>query len=429
MPTEMLTTVTFFATLLGFGILVVNYTKKVNIPDALFMLLVGLILGPTVLNVVNVNQMGDVPDFLRILALIVIVFASAFHLKMDTFKRVSNISLKLAFGGFFFSTFMLALLAHSVFGLSALSSILLGTIIGGSSSAAIVTFRKALQEEKETMNILLVESIFTDPLSVLLPILILDAFLISPGIGSNLLVSQFWQMLAAGVGTGVIVGLASGHFLKKSERELSPTLSFAIALITYALAVNVGGSGILAVAICALILGNLNLPNKKIIGEFEDSLSVLLTISIFTLLGAQIALDISYTLLVKELFFVGLLIFVVRPLFTSMALWREKLKLSDKFLIAFTGPRGAASAAMAAIPLTYAVKEGLLDFIPEAKLILLTTFMVVLFTILSSTVVGTIFSKVYVKMRDKKKETKQKEEKQNPAAKQKIIREVLKEEF
>jgi cell volume regulation protein A len=274
-----------------------------------------------------------------------------------------------------------------------------------------------------------VESIFTDPLSVLLPILILDAFLISPGIGSNLLVSQFWQMLAAGVGTGVIVGLASGHFLKKSERELSPTLSFAIALITYALAVNVGGSGILAVAICALILGNLNLPNKKIIGEFEDSLSVLLTISIFTLLGAQIALDISYTLLVKELFFVGLLIFVVRPLFTSMALWREKLKLSDKFLIAFTGPRGAASAAMAAIPLTYAVKEGLLDFIPEAKLILLTTFMVVLFTILSSTVVGTIFSKVYVKMRDKKKETKQKEEKQNPAAKQKIIREVLKEEF
>ncbi|MFH1424270.1 MAG: cation:proton antiporter [archaeon] len=393
MPAEMLPTVTYFATLLGFGVLVTGLSRRVNIPEAVFMLLVGLAFSPTFFNLVDINLMGDIPEFLRTLALIIIVFASSFHLKLDTFKKVSNISLKMSFGGFFFTMFFMALCAHFIFGLSTLGSLLLGSIVGGTSSAAIYTFRGALEKEKHAFDILTVESIFTDPLTVLVPVLLLSA--ITGGVTSGTFyISQFWQMIAAGVGTGVVIGFAAVEVFKHTQRELSPILSFAIAMITYAMASNVGGSGILAVALCAMILGNLKIPHKEIIGEFEDSLSIMLTISVFTLLGAQISLSFGDGLLFKEIIFLAILIFFARPVLAILSLAKTNTNLPDTLLIAFTGPRGVASAAMAAIPVTFALRENIEWLIPEAELILLTTFMVILFTMLSSTIVGFIFSRI-----------------------------------
>ncbi len=392
MPADMLPTVTYFATLLGFGILIMHFTKKWNISEAFFLLLVGLIFGPTVFNLVNVGSMGDIPVFLRTLALVVIAFASAFHLKLSTFKKVSTISLKLAFGGFFFAMITTALLSYMLFEISLISSFILGAVIGGSSSSAIVTFRGTLKEEKDTLDILLIESIFSDPLTVLVPLLLLG-FLVGTISSPTTAISEFWQLIAAGVGTGVVIGFAAVHVFKRTQKELSPILGFSIALITYAAAGNIGGSGILAVAICAMILGNMKIPFKKDISEFEDSLSIMLNISVFTLLGAQISLIAVPGILVKELILVGALIFVIRPAFSVFALINENMNLKEILLVAFTGPRGAACAAVAAIPLSIAVKEGLTSFVPEAEIILITAFIAVFLTILSSTIFGLIFSK------------------------------------
>ena len=392
MAVEMLSALTFFATLLGFGILVLNLTKRFRIPDALFLILVGLLFGPSLLNLVNVDLMGDIPAFLRTLALIVIVFASSFHLKFDTFKRVSRISLKLAFGGFFFSMFFLAIFAHVLFSMSWIGSFILSSIIAGTSSSSVVTFRSALKEAKNTFDILLIESIFTDPLTILTPLLLLD-YLVGVVSSPTLVISQFWQLIVAGVGTGVVIGFGTVELFKRTQRELSPILGFSIAMITYAAASNVGGSGVLAVSICALILGNLKIPYKEDIGDFEDSLSIMLNISIFTLLGAQIVLKFPQGLLIKETIFLALIIFLARPFFTFLALFNEHLPLGDQLLIAFTGPRGAAAAAIAAIPLSIAVEKNLLTFIPEAQTILLTAFLVILFTVLSSTIFGTFYGR------------------------------------
>ncbi|MFO7872051.1 MAG: cation:proton antiporter [Candidatus Undinarchaeales archaeon] len=408
MPADMLPTVTYFATLLGFGILIMHFTKRHNISEAFFLLLVGLVFGPTVLNLVNVGSMGDIPVFLRTLALVVIAFASAFHLKLSTFKRVSTISLKLAFGGFFFAMITTALLAHSIFSLSWIGSFILGAVIGGSSSSAIVTFRGTLKEEKDTLDILLIESIFSDPLTVLVPLLLLG-FLVGTISHPTTAISQFWQLIAAGVGTGVVIGFAAVHVFRRTQKELSPILGFAIALITYAAAGNIGGSGILAVAICAIILGNMKIPFKKDIGGFEDSLSIMLNISVFTLLGAQISLMAVPGILMKELLLIGALIFIIRPAFSVFALINEQMDLKEILLVSFTGPRGAACAAIAAIPLSIAVKEGLTSFIPEAEIILITAFMAVLLTILSSTIFGLIFSKY----KEDQEEEKEKEAKKS----------------
>ncbi|MFH1450680.1 MAG: cation:proton antiporter [archaeon] len=392
MPAEILPTMSYFALLLGAGVIVANITNKWRLPNALFMLLVGLLFSPTLLGIVDIGKMGDVPEFLRTLALIVIVFAGTFHLKMSTFARVSKVALKLSFWGFFLSVVLLGTFAHLIFGMTWIGSFILASIIGGTSSAAIFTFKKHLDERGDIGAILTVESIFSDPLTVLVPILLLEAY-ISGVFDSTIVMKQFWQLIAAGVGTGVVVGLSVSEVFKKMEKSLSPILGLAIALITYALAGNVGGSGILAVAICALLLGNRNIPYKEHIGEFEDTLSTMLTISIFTFLGAQIALNITTMMIVQQALFITLLIFLVRPAITFVLTRKNNFTMFDRILMSMTGPRGAATAAVAAIPLTYAMRDGLDFLVPEANIMLLTAFFVIFFTMLSSTVANIIMGK------------------------------------
>jgi len=403
MPVDIVTAMTYFAVLLGIGVIVTNLTERMKIPNALFLLIVGLLFGPTVLNVVDVGSMGDIPIFLRTLALIIIVFAASFHLKLSTFKRVSKTALKLSFGGFAFTTAVMGILAHELLGMSPISAVLTGAIIGGTSSAAVYTFKSALKEERGVLDILTVESIFSDPLTVLVPMLVLSAVVAGVFEGA-VMISKFWQMIAGGVGTGVLVGLATAEIFHKMQKGISPTLSFAIAMITYAAAINIGGSGILAVALCAMILGNQKIPHKEQIGEFEDSLSIILTISIFTLLGAQVYLSLSTALLIKELIFVFALIFVARPAFTFLALIKETLTRKERLLIAFTGPRGAAAAAMAAIPLFYAVNHNIPFLLEEGNLILITTFLAIFLSMVS----GTVFSAI-LKLLEKKTPAAKKE--------------------
>jgi len=67
------------------------------------LLLLGLVLGPTLLTSplvtqylsippVDVSQMGNIPDFLRSLALILVVFTGTFNLSLKTFKQASTTS-------------------------------------------------------------------------------------------------------------------------------------------------------------------------------------------------------------------------------------------------------------------------------------------------------------------------------------------------
>ena len=403
MAVDMLVTITYFATLLGFGVLITSFTKRIRISSILFLLLIGIIFGPMGLGWVDVSLMGDVPDFLRVLALVIIAFSGSFHLKMSTFKKVSITALKLAFIGFFFSTLFLGLVAHSILGLSWFTSFLLGAIVGGTSSAVVISFKDTLGKS-ETLDILLVESIFTDPLTVLLPVLLLDIFIVGGVASSTIFLSRFWDMLAAGVGTGVILGFAAGKLFTKMQKEMTPILGFSIAMLTYAFASNIGGSGILAVAICGLILGNMEIPFKKAVSEFEDSLSIVLMISVFTLLGAQIALSITKSLLWKELLFVAILIFLSRPIFVFLTMFNEKRSLSELLLIAFTGPRGVAAAATAALPLSYGLAQGSEFLLAEAPIVMLTAFFAILLTVVSGTIAAALYTHTFKLVKEKGEE-------------------------
>jgi cell volume regulation protein A len=385
---------TYFAFLLGIGVFVANLLKKARFPDVFFLLLVGFVLGPTIwsnpkvlayINVapIDVSAMGVVPDFLRTLALILVVFTGSFNLNFQVFKRFSGISTNLAIIGVIFNTIIFGIVANIIFNLELVPALLLGSVISGTSSEIVFALKDTLKKRENVLTILEVESIFNTPLCLLLPIIFLDLFSLAPGavIEPYKYLTLFWRLLAAGIGTGLLLGIVMSKLVGKMIKGYSPLFIFSLALVTYAVAENVGGSGMLAVAICGLVIGNLVFPFKEEVARFEDALSEMFRISVFTLLGAQVLLLLEPKLLLVEIVF-ALIVLASRPMFVMPLLGKLRSTLDDRsqVIISVVAPRGIAAAAMA--PLVASVIGN--------DLIINIVFMVILLSVLLSTTITAI---------------------------------------
>jgi len=396
--------VAFFAIVLGLGVLVANILKKRSMPDAFFLLLLGLLLGPTIvshpaisqyinLTLVDVPAMGIIPDFLRILALIMIIFTGMFNLKLSVFKRLSDMSIKLAFIGVVFNTVFLGLVAVSMFGMEPVYALLLAASISGTGASVVIVLKNSLpKDSSRPLNILKIESVLNSPISVLIPLLFLDLMILAPGsiIEPMKYAGTFWQMVVAGLGTGIIIGYGISKVISRVLKEYSPLLFFAVALLTYALAEAVGGSGVLAVAVAGLIAGNTMLKDREEISEFEDNISEMLRISIFVLLGAQVFLTIGLGEFLG-IFVFFLIVFFCRPIFLLPSLGRMRGRFSRKELMfmSFTAPRGIASAAMIPIVSAAVISVGNPSIASDMMNVV---FIVVLLSVLFSTLAAKLFT-------------------------------------
>jgi cell volume regulation protein A len=393
---DMVLIVTYFSFLLGFGVLVANIMKKVRVPDTFILLLVGLICGPTIwknpavaqyisLTIVDVEAMSVVPDFLRTLALVLIVFTGAFNLRFEELKRFSDVSVNLALFLVILNTLVLGAASKLIFGLNWLPSLLIGAILSGTDASVVFTFEEQLKKFGNVLTVLKVESILNSPLSVLIPLILLDLLNVSPGeiLSINFYVSQFFLMIVAGMGSGLVIGLVLSKIVSSMVKEYSSLLIISIALLIFGLAESVGGSGMLAVAVAGFIIGNLGFPHKESVKEFQSEFSDMLRISVFTLLGAQIFLDLNPLLLVVEFLF-ALLVFVVRPIFVTYIArsMSQKEGFEGFALLKFTAPRGISAVAVAPI---VAVSLG-------NDMIMNIVFMVVFFTVLLSTITANMVS-------------------------------------
>jgi NhaP-type Na+/H+ or K+/H+ antiporter len=393
---DMVLIVTYFSFLLGFGVLVANVMKKVQIPDTFLLLLVGLFCGPTIWRnpavaeyidfiIVDVDAMSVVPDFLRILALALIVFVGAFNLDFKELKKFSDISVNIAFVVVMLNIIVIGVGAKLIFGLSWLPAFLIAAIVSGTDASVVFTFESTLKKQGKVLTVLKLESILNSPLSVLIPVLILDLLAQAPGanVEPTIYISQFWQMIVAGIGSGVVIGLAITKVINKMLKEYSALIIFSIALLTFGLAESVGGSGMLAVAVSGFIVGNLGFPHKDRVSEFQNELSDMLRISVFTLLGAQIFLDLNPYLLLAEFLF-ALFVFIIRPIFITYLAgdFKDKVGYEGFTLLRFMGPRGISAAAMAPIA---AVALG-------DQLIMNLVFMVIFFSVLLSSITAKLVS-------------------------------------
>ena len=81
---------------------------------------------------------------------------------------------------------------------------------------------------------------------------------------------DFILRFVAGIGAGFLVGIIIFKVMKKAYSEiLSPLAVITAALLTYILAENLGGNGVLAITTMGLFFGNVYVKQKIQLMEFS----------------------------------------------------------------------------------------------------------------------------------------------------------------
>jgi cell volume regulation protein A len=231
------------------------FFKKTGIPDVAFLMILGVIIGP-VFGLIQPEAVIQVVPYFAALALIIIMFDGGLNLDIKHVIRTAHFSVTLAVLGFILSVAMITFAAHFALGWLWLESILLGSIVGGSSSAIVFGLVRNIKISEETKSMLSFESALTDILATIIAFILFEAVLA----GHFDLVT-----LEETLGRAVIVGLVLGFGVgipwmyvstKLGNAQHAYMLTLGVLFVLFFLANSFGESGALTALVFGLMIGN-----------------------------------------------------------------------------------------------------------------------------------------------------------------------------
>ncbi|MEA3379034.1 MAG: cation:proton antiporter [Nanoarchaeota archaeon] len=369
------------------GVLASIVAVKFKLPKILFLILIGVILGMT-------NWIAFDESFLisfGLFALVMIIFESTSKFKLGEVNNLYPVALKLTviflvINLIFFTTFI-----HLFFGkvltLSAiLISLLFATMMSGTDAGVVLSVFK--DNSVKVAKILEFESIINTPITVIFPLIILYWFEGTLHAGDIILF--FTRGVMAGIGTGLVIGLVSFRLMKKEYlKSISPLLLVALALISYTLAEQIGGNGVLSVTTLGLVFGWSVVRSKQHIQEFVNLFTNFLTIVVFILLGLLIKLPSNYIFLLKSiaLFAIYIALRFIAIHFTFIR--HDEISFKEKIFMSLNAGKGVAVAVIAFIIIAKLASPGMLNSadVANLRLVLELSFLFILYSIILSTAV------------------------------------------
>lgn len=370
---------TAIAVLLFVGVVCSWVGNKLRIPDVLLLILAGMFFGHIEYKEGPLIQFPEVfLSSIAILALAMIVFDSTARLRLRELDTFSLKAVKLTFIFTIFTLVLFTAAAHYILQIPFWSSLLFAAVMTGTSPEVVL----GLGGKSRTLTILKLESIFNTPLTVILPFLVLDLMQNINAIALTEVIEQlipFIMKFIVGLGAGVFVGIILFKLIQRAYAEVySPLAVIIAALLSYVLAENLGGSGVLAVTALGLFFGNVYVKEKITIMGVETVFAKALYILVFMLTG--LIIDIPYT---KEFFITSAILFTahtaIRFLATQASL--KEYTLYEKLYMSLNAPKGVATAAVVFILAVHNI-EGITTVIDM-------TFAFILYSIILSALVTT----------------------------------------
>ena len=359
------------------------FFKKTGIPDVAFLMILGVIIGP-VLGIIQAEAVIQVVPYFAALALIIIMFDGGLNLDIKHMIKTAHFAFTLAILGFILSVVLVTLGAHYALNWSWLDSILLGAIVGGSSSVIVFGLVRNIRISEETKSMLSFESALTDILSTIVAFILFEA----------VLVGQFdLQTLQETLGRAIVVGLVLGFGVgipwmyvstKLANAQHGYMLTLGILFVLFFLANSFGESGALTALVFGLMLGNkshlarilrFKLPKIEMDDPTHNQLTFLVRSFFFVFVGLMASFgQIEYMVF-------GILITVAiyygRTIVGKITLTKKFSRLDRKVTYVMI-PRGLAAAVLATYPITMGLPNA--EAYPQ----------IVFFIILTSVIVTTI---------------------------------------
>lgn len=391
------------------GIIAQWVAWRMKLPAILPLILIGLMVGPIstlyteggekLIEPIWNGEKGLFPGkglyYFVSLAISIILFEGGLTLKLSEIRNVGPVITKLITLGSVVTFICAGIAAHFVFGLSWQISFLFSALIIVTGPTVITPILRNIPLKKDISAILKWEGILIDPIGALAAVLVFE--FISVGEGGAYTITaliEFGKILLFGFTFGFTFAHALTFAIKKNfiPHYLLNVVSLSAVLLVFVMSdVFAHESGLLAVVVMGMVMGNTNLPNLKELLYFKESLSVLLISILFILLAANINMvDLELIYNWRTVILFAIIVFLIRPLGVFLSSAGSNLKFNEKLFIGWVGPRGIVAAGIASLFGSGLVAQGVKD----AEYITPLVFIIVLGTVLLNATTARYFARI-----------------------------------
>ncbi len=372
--------------------------SKLPISFQMLFVLAGMFIGWLVTGYVDVSKppYSTIIFLIAEIALVLVLFSDASRVGLKALKN--NLSTRLLTIGLPLTIILGVILATLIFpGIPWWVAGIIGAALAPTDAALgqiVVQNKKVPEKIRSTIEI---ESGLNDGGSV--PFLLL---FISIGLAEEAFKPSvyFIQVLVEQIGFGALVGLAvgiiGGWLVIKARAKKWITSNFqriaflSMAILTFLIADELGGSGFIAAFIGGLALGYVVKDAGKILIDFSETEGQLLNLTVFFLLGI-VVLPLLYTITWQIILYAILSLTIIRMLPVAISLTGTKLDLDSILFIGWFGPRGLASIVLALL----ALQE--LKVFPGDNIFLTVAFVTVLISVFAHGFTASPLSNIYAR--------------------------------
>lgn len=344
----------------GIGILGGFVFEKIKLPKLIFYIILGILIGPSVFNIVD-ETLVNISSYLRQIALIIILTRSGLSLDIKNLKKIGRPAILMCFVPACFEIIGVAILGPIFLNISILEALLVGAVLAAVSPAIVVPRMIKLMEDGYGMEHHVPEVIMAgascDDIFV---IILFYSF-------KNMIVTSSFDawgiiQIPLSIILGVFLGILSGSILVLVIKYFNMNnivnvlftlaLSFGMIALELFLKPYVSVSSLLAIIVMAIVVKKCQSEKASKIKKSYNALWGGFEILLFVLVGIET--DIHYAFSKEGAIILGLIIIAL--LFRSAGVlvsivatkfnWKEKLFIMISYL-----PKATVQASIGAIAL------------------------------------------------------------------------------
>lgn len=368
------------------GLAAAAVCSAIKLPRIIGMLLVGIVLGPHILNVLD-DSILSISSELRQMALIIILIKAGLSLDLSALKKVGRPAVMMACVPASCEILAFFLLAPHILGINRIEAAVMGAVLGAVSPAVVVPRMVQLMEEKRGTGQGIPQMILAGASCDDIYVIVLFSTFVGMAQGGSANMMDFVNIpvsIALGVALGAAVGLLLHLFLETAYRHgcyvrnstkviLILGLSFLLMAVETWLKGIVSVSGLLAVMsmACVLKIKSPEKVTKRLSAKF-GKLWIAAEAILFVLVGAAVDIRCAVQAGAAAVLMIALAL-VFRAVGVSICMLGTGLNRKERlFCVIAYLPKATVQAAIGSVPLSMGLPCGQLVLSVAVLAILIT---------------------------------------------------------
>jgi cell volume regulation protein A len=295
-----------------------------RLPEIVLLIAIGALLGPSVIDVIDVPLDSLGAQLLFTFGVSSILFYGGLSLSIGVLREVAVSLGLLAIPGVLLTALLTGAVAALAFGLPFEEGLLIGAVLSPTDPAILIPLFVASRVRLRIAQTVIAESAFNDVVGAVLALAVAGSLLNGDGgIGE-----PAWDFLgelaissAVGIAAGVLLSATISSHRAGILRDSAPIAVLAVVAVSYVSLDFAGGSGYLGAFLAGLIVGNMELLGLAMHTHHEEELKVasrnlseVVTIFVFLVVGANLPFETLADHWAPSLVVVAVLLLVARPL-------------------------------------------------------------------------------------------------------------------